>query len=91
MVPYNTSKEVTMDAVRKQVYISKTLDRALRRISGDEGLSESEVMRRALEHYFSELGIEVEADPILLTIGLAGDDGPGTGSLRHDEIYNEPA
>jgi len=35
--------------VRKKVYISDVLDRALKRASVQEAVSESEVIRRALE------------------------------------------
>jgi hypothetical protein len=74
--------------VRKQVYISDGLDRALKRVSAQEAISESEVMRRALEVYLSKNGFELASDPLLRTIGLAGSDGPGTGSLHHDDIYD---
>ena len=74
--------------VRKQVYISDSLDRALNRVSAQEAISESEVMRRALEVYLSKTGLDLVSDPLRRTIGLAGNDGPGTGSLHHDDIYD---
>ncbi len=76
-----------METVRKQLYISPRLDRLLRRISQRDDVSESEVMRRALERHFQDLGVDSEVDPILGTIGLAGCEGPGTGSTGHDDIY----
>lgn len=75
-----------MNAVRKQVYISEELDRTLKEVCQDRKVSESDIIRQALEEFFRahrHLGY----DPILLTIGLAGGDGPRTGSIDHDDIY----
>lgn len=77
-----------MEQIRKQVYISSVLDRVLKQVCSGDSVSESEVIRRALEAYFRWRGIEAEEDPILRTIGLAGDEGPGTGSTQHDDIYD---
>ncbi len=76
-----------MEKVRKQLYIPIDLDRALKRVSEIDRLSESEVVRKALRYFFKERAISAEGNPLLLTIGLAGQDGPGNGSTGHDDIY----
>ena len=52
------------------------------------GLSESDVIRRALEALERE---ELEDDPIYGLVGIIDDDGPTDGSVNHDEyIYDDP-
>ncbi|OAT79797.1 hypothetical protein [Desulfotomaculum copahuensis] len=77
-----------MDLVRKQVYISTDMDKTMKRICSTKKLSESEIMRRALETYLKEHGIKNEGDPILKTVGIGASEGHGTGSVDHDEIYD---
>lgn len=77
-----------MEGVRKQLYIPPDMDRTLKRLAEVEHLSESEVVRKALRSYFQAREISIEGNPLLLTIGMAGQSGPGTGSTHHDDIYD---
>lgn len=76
-----------MEQLRQQLYISADLEGALKRFSRAEHVSESELLRRALENYFQERETAIGGDPLLRTIGLGTSKGEGTGSVDHDEIY----
>lgn len=81
--------EVTgVELVRKQVYISPDMDKIMKQVCSAKKLSESEIMRLALEAYLKEHVIENEGDPILKTVGIGASKGRGTGSVNHAEIYD---
>ncbi|MBC7342493.1 MAG: ribbon-helix-helix protein, CopG family [Clostridia bacterium] len=77
-----------MELVRKQVYIPPDMDRIMKQVCSAKKLSESEIIRQALEAYLKEHGIKSEDDPILKTVGIGASKGRGTGSVNHDEIYD---
>jgi hypothetical protein len=65
--------------IRKQVYLTAAQNEQLRRMAKQEGRSEAEILREALQHHLE--GTQVEAaspsdDPLWSLVGLAqSDDG----------------
>jgi hypothetical protein len=75
-----------MELVRKQTYITRDQDHALKRIAHQEHATEAELMRRALDswlkHWYGEDGDG--EDPFAPLIGFA--DGPE--KIDHNDIYD---
>lgn len=66
-----------MGTVKKIVYLSPDQERLLKRLAEEEGLSETEIVRRAIELYNRARA------PLLDTIGLV-DGCPEDGAVNHD-------
>jgi hypothetical protein len=75
-----------VDLVRKQTYITRDQDRALKRIAHQEHATEAELMRRALESWLKRRNTEDGdgEDPFAPLIGFA--DGPE--EIDHNDIYD---
>ncbi len=72
--------------IRKQLYIDKELDEALKELASRSGRSEAAHVRAALRAY---LGRDATAprdgdDPMLALIGLVDDEGPDDVAVHHD-------
>lgn len=72
-----------MELVRKQTYITTEQDRAVKRLARREGVTEAEIVRRALESWLSGRGMQEGTDPFAGMIGIF--DGPVV--IDHDDIY----
>ncbi|BDG61314.1 ribbon-helix-helix domain-containing protein [Caldinitratiruptor microaerophilus] len=68
-----------MTTVKKIVYLTEAQEQLLKRLAEEEGLSETEIVRRAIEAY-SRVRTR---DPLLDTIGIAR-GGPEDGAVNHD-------
>ncbi|BDG59758.1 ribbon-helix-helix domain-containing protein [Caldinitratiruptor microaerophilus] len=68
-----------MATVKKIVYLTDDQERILKRLAEEEGLSETEIVRRAIEAYSRAR----TRDPLLDTIGIA-QGGPEDGAVNHD-------
>jgi hypothetical protein len=73
-----------MLAIKKMIYLDQAQEKLLKRIAADEHISETEVMRRALDVYARDrLG-----DPLAELIGTF-EGGPADGAIRHDRYLLE--
>ncbi len=71
---------------RKQIYLDIESDRQLKQLAQRAGLSEAELIRRAVKEYLcrQDEGTS-EEDPILQIIGLCPNpEGPTDASVHHD-------
>lgn len=75
-----------MELVRKQTYITREQDRALKRIARLENATEAELMRRALGSWLTRRHLEDETgeDPFASLIAFA--EGPE--GVDHNDIYH---
>ena len=74
-----------MKAVKKMIYLEPDQERLLKKIAAEEKLSETEVMRRALDLYASERNL----DPWAGLVGIVAGGDPDE-ALNHDAyIYLE--
>lgn len=74
-----------MRTVKKIVYLSRDQEQLLKRLAEEEGLSETEIVRRAIELYNRARA----RDPLLDTIGLV-DGCPEDGAVNHDRyLYGD--
>lgn len=69
--------------IRKQVYLTREQDEALKRLAYQLGSTESVILREALDRYFSAKDFEGGDDPLRDLIGLF--EGPR--EVDHDDIY----
>lgn len=67
--------------VRKQTYISRKQDAALKRIALRQKVTEAEIIRRAIDAYIKPL--EAESNPLLELEGI-GAGGSEDGAENHD-------
>ena len=83
--------------VRKQIYIEAEQDAVLKRMSAETGLSESEIIRRALDSHFQALGYSTSQEAGLETwakgrefIQNLIDAGPVPGSRTwtREDLYD---
>lgn len=72
-----------MGLVRKQTYITPAQDRAVKRLAQQQGITEAEVLRKALDQFLREEGITETSDPFADLIGMF--EGPS--EVDHDDIY----
>ena len=72
-----------MKLVRKQVYITPAQDRAVRRLAQQQGTTEVEILRKALDLLLAKEGIVESKDPFAGLIGVF--EGPV--EVDHDNIY----
>ena len=81
---YNNIMEVTnMELVRKQTYITPAQDRAVKRLAQQQGITEAEILRKALDLLLAREGIKENEDPLADLIGLFS----GPPKVDHDDIY----
>lgn len=73
-----------MELVRKQTYITPEQDLALKRLAQQQGTTEAEILRRAIDHFLGAIGILANEDPFADMIGMI--DGPPC-KADHDDIY----
>jgi len=72
-----------MELMRKQTYITPEQDRAMKRLARQYGITEAEVVRRALDRWLSAEEAAGSDDPFAALIGSV--DGPT--EVDHDDIY----
>jgi hypothetical protein len=72
-----------MELVRKQIYITPAQDRAVKRLAHQQGISEAEVLRKALDQFLAREGIIDTQDPFAELIGMF----EGSSEMDHDDIY----
>jgi Ribbon-helix-helix protein, copG family len=72
-----------MDLIRKQIYITPAQDRAVKRLAQQQGITEAEILREALDQFLVKAGIVENEDPFAELIGMF--EGPV--EVDHDDIY----
>jgi hypothetical protein len=72
-----------MDFIPLQTYITPAQDRAVKRLAQQQGTTEAEIIRKALDLLLSREGIVENEDPFDDLIGLFS----GPSELNHDDIY----
>ncbi len=72
-----------MELVRKQTYITPAQDRAVKRLAQQQGTTEAEILRKALDQFLAKEGIVETRDPFADLIGMF--EGPS--EVDHDDIY----
>ena len=72
-----------MELVRKQTYSTTAQDRAVKRLAHQQGITEAEILRKALDQFLAREGIIETQDPFAELIGMF--DGPS--EVDHDDIY----
>lgn len=73
-----------MELVRKQTYITPAQDRAVKRLAQQQGTTEAEILRKALDQVLIREGIIEAQDPFAdHLIGMF--EGPS--EVDHDDIY----
>jgi hypothetical protein len=72
-----------MELVRKQTYITPAQDRAVKRLAHQQGTTEAEILRKALDQFLAREGIIETQDPFAELIGMF--EGPS--EVDHDDIY----
>ncbi len=72
-----------MELVRKQTYITPAQDRAVKRLAQQQGTTEAEILRKALDQFLAREGIAETQDPFTDLIGMF--EGPS--EVDHDDIY----
>ena len=72
-----------MELVRKQTYITPAQDRAVKRLAHQQGITEAEILRKALDQFLAREGIIATQDPFAELIGMFD----GLSEVDHDDIY----
>ena len=72
-----------MKLVRKEFYITPAQDRAVKRLAQQQGTTEAEILRKALDQFLTREGIIETQDPFADVIGMF--EGPSEVDL--DGIY----
>jgi len=72
-----------MEMVRKQTYITPAQDRAIKRLAHQQGTTEADILRKALDQFLAREGIVDAQDPFAELIGMF--EGPS--EVDHDDIY----
>ncbi len=72
-----------MELVRKQTYITPAQDRAMKRLAQQQGTTEADILRKALDQFLAREGIIETQDPFADLIGMF--EGPF--EVDHDDIY----
>jgi hypothetical protein len=72
-----------MDLVHKQIYITPAQDRAVKRLAQQQGTTEADILRKALDQFLVKEGIIETDDPFAELIGMF--EGPS--EVDHDDIY----
>ena len=70
---------------RKQIYLREEMARKIEQLSNLQGISQAEIIRRAIDYYFKEKKIEGNQDePLLELAGIVNIDVKD-GSENHDK------
>jgi len=69
--------------VRKQIYITPSQDRGIKQLAMQQGITESAILRRALDQFLAREGIMETQDPFVDLIGMF--EGPS--EVNHDDLY----
>ncbi|HEV2580992.1 MAG TPA: ribbon-helix-helix domain-containing protein [Ktedonobacteraceae bacterium] len=72
-----------MELVRKQTYITPAQDKAVKQLAHQQGITEAEILRKALDQFLAKAGIVEGEDPFAVLIGMF--EGPL--EVDHDDIY----
>ncbi len=72
-----------MKLVRKQIFITPAQDKAVKRLAQQQGTTEAEILRKALDLFLARKGIGINEDPFADLIGLFS----GPTEVDHDDIY----
>ena len=72
-----------MELVRKQTYITPAQDQAVKRLALQQGTTEAEILRKALDQFLARVDIVETHDPFAELIGTF--EGPS--KVDHDDIY----
>ncbi len=72
-----------MELIRKQTYITPAQDRAVKRLAQQQGTTEAEILRKALDQLLAREGIVEAQDPFADLLGMF--EGPT--EVDHDDIY----
>ena len=72
-----------MKLIRKQTYTTSAQDRALKRLAQQQGTTEADILRKALDQFLVKEGIIETDDPFAELIGMF--EGPS--EVDHDDIY----
>ncbi len=72
-----------MKLVRKQIYITPSQDRGIKQLAMQQGITESAILRRALDQFLAREGIMETQDPFVDLIGMF--EGPS--EVNHDDLY----
>ncbi len=72
-----------MELIRKQTYITLAQDRAVKRLAQQQGTTEAEILRKALDLLLAREGIVEPQDPFADLIGMF--EGPS--EVDHNDIY----
>lgn len=72
-----------MELVRKQTYITPLQNRAVKRLAQQQGTTEAEILRKALDQFLASEGITETQDPFAELIGMF--EGPA--EVDHNDIY----
>lgn len=73
-----------MELIRKQTYITPAQDRAVKQLAQQQGITEAEILRRALDILLAKEGFRATEDPFAEMIGMF--EGPAEAD--HNDIYN---
>lgn len=74
-----------MKLVRKQMYITLAQNEAVKRLAQQQGTTESEILRKALDLFLAREGIRENEDAFADLIGLFS----GSSEVDHDDIYGD--
>ena len=72
-----------MELISKQTYITLEQDRAVKQLAQRQGITEAEILRKAIDQFLAWEGIKEIEDPFAGMIGMF--DGPIEAD--HDDIY----
>jgi len=72
-----------MDLVRKQTYITPAQDRAVKQLAQQQGTTEAEILRKAIDQFLAREGLAEVEDPFAELIGMFA----GPSEVDHDDIY----
>ncbi len=73
-----------MKLVHKQIYITSSQDRGIKQLAMQQGMTESAILRKALDQFLAREGIMEMQDPFADLIGMF--EGPS--EVNHDDIYS---
>ena len=74
---------IVMELVRKQTYITMAQERAIKRLARQQGTTEADILRRALDEFLIRKNIVETQDPFADLIGMVS----GPTEVDHDDIY----
>lgn len=72
-----------MELISKQTYITPAQDRAVKRLAQQQGTTEADILRKALDLLLAKEGMVETDDPFAELIGMF--EGPY--EVDHDDIY----